>query len=163
MKKNKLFFTIHIIGLLLADSSSAQNNHEPDPQIFAPGIISTGDYETHPAFSPSGDTLYFLKSLPDGNLYAICVSYKKNNEWSSPEIVPFSGKYVDADPFVTKDGRSLYFVSNMHLHPGEHVKQDWDIWSTVITSSGRSEPFHLDSTINKKASKFFPTLANKGK
>jgi hypothetical protein len=45
----------------------SQNNKFEQPQIFGEGIISTGDYETHPAFSPSGDTLYFLKCLADAN------------------------------------------------------------------------------------------------
>src|ERR1700760_1849067 len=29
-------------------------------RLFEEGRISTGNYEAHPAFSPSGDTLYFL-------------------------------------------------------------------------------------------------------
>lgn len=68
-------------------------------RIFEEGIISTGDYETHPAFSPSGDTLYFLKGLPDAGFFSICVSYKKNGKWSAPQVAPFSGRYTDADPF----------------------------------------------------------------
>src|SRR5882757_5440572 len=93
-------------------------NKAQSPHIFEEGIISTGDYETHPAFSPSGDTLYFLKGLPDANFFSICVSYRTNNKWSSPQIASFSGKYTDADPFVTRDGQTLYFVSNRPVYEG---------------------------------------------
>jgi Tol biopolymer transport system component len=139
---------------------SAQNNMQP--QIFEEGIISTGDYETHPAFSPTGDTLYFLKCLSDAQFCSIAVSYKKNNSWSAPEIVSFSGKYVDADPFVTKDGNTMYFVSSRPLHEGEPVKQDWDIWKTERTSSGWKTPVPLDSPLNSSGNEFFPTMADNG-
>ncbi|MDO6435190.1 hypothetical protein Q4E93_31530 [Flavitalea sp. BT771] len=132
------------------------------PRIFEEGIISTGDYETHPAFSPSGDTLYFLKGLPDANFFSICVSYKKNGKWSAPQIASFSGKYLDADPFVTRDGQTLYFVSNRPVNEGEPVKPDWDIWKTTLTPNGWGTPVHLDSTINSSNSEYFPTLADNG-
>lgn len=131
-------------------------------RIFEEGVISTGDYETHPAFSPSGDTLYFLKGLPDAGFFSICVSYKKNGKWSAPQVAPFSGRYTDADPFVTKDGKTLYFVSNRPIHEGDPAKSDWDIWKTEITASGWGKPIHLDSTINSSSSEYFPTMADNG-
>jgi len=139
-----------------------QNKISEKPQLFGEGIISTGDYDTHPAFSPSGDTLYFLKCQPDANFCSICVSYNKNNKWSAPEVVPFSGQYSDADPFVTKDGNTMYFVSNRPVTNGSPVKQDWDIWKTERTSTGWGKPFHLDSTLNTTASEYYPTLADNG-
>lgn len=131
-------------------------------RIFEEGIISTGDYETHPAFSPTGDTLYFLKGFPDAGFFSICVSYKKNGKWSAPRIAPFSGMYTDADPFVTRDGKTLYFVSNRPINEGGPVKTDWDIWKTELTASGWGKPIHLDSTINSSASEYFPTMADNG-
>ena len=138
------------------------NNKSDQPKIFSEGIICTGDYETHPAFSPSGDTLYFLKCLPDANFCSICVSYNKNGKWSAPQVVPFSGKYVDADPFVTRDGNTLYFVSNRPVNEGDPAKEDWDIWKTERNSSGWGKPIHLDSPINSSGSEFFPTIADNG-
>ena len=132
------------------------------PRIFAEGVISTGDYETHPAFSPTGDTLYFLKGLPDAGFFSICVSYKVGGKWSTPQIAPFSGKYTDADPFVTKDGRTLYFVSNRPVKSNDPAKSDWDIWKVEITATGWGNPVHLDSNINSSSSEYFPTVADNG-
>ena len=132
------------------------------PKLFAEGIISTGDYETHPAFSPSGDTVYFLKCTPDMNLCVICVSYKKNGAWTKPEVVPFSGKYVDVDPFVTKDGNTIYFASNRPVEINGAVKPDWDIWKVQRTDTSWGEPVHLDSPFNSSASEYFPTIADNG-
>lgn len=132
------------------------------PSIFQEGLISTGDYETHPAFSPSGDTLYFLKCLPDANFCSICVTYRKNGKWSAPGIAPFSGKYLDADPFVTRDGNTIYFVSNRPVKAGDPVKEDWDIWKVERRSSSWSEPIHLDGDFNTESSEYFPTVADNG-
>ncbi len=132
------------------------------PAIFAEGIISTGDYETHPAFSPSGDTLFFLKCLPDANFCTICFSYKKNKVWSKPEVAPFSGKYTDVDPFINRDGNAIYFASNRPVHEGDSAKQDWDIWKVERKNLTWSAPVHLDSPVNSSASEYFPTIADNG-
>lgn len=132
------------------------------PKIFAEGVISTGDYETHPAFSPSGDTLYFLKCVPDMSLCSICVSYNTNGKWSAPVIVPFSGKYVDVDPFVTKDGNTIYFASNRPVNENDSTKNDWDLWKITRDASGWGKPVHLDSPINSSASEYYPTVADNG-
>ena len=133
-----------------------------EPRIFAEGIISTGDYETHPAFSPTGDTLYFLKCFPDANFCTICVSYKNDTTWTIPEVAPFSGKWLDADPFVTKDGKTIYFVSNRPVKEADAVKPDWDIWKTQRNAEGWDKPIHLDSPFNSSGSEFFPTIADNG-
>ena len=81
-----------------------------NPAVFADGVISTGDYESHPAFTPDGRMLYFVKSTPSFTDWKIHVSRYVDGRWSTPEVAPFSGKYRDADPFVTADGKRLYFT-----------------------------------------------------
>lgn len=132
------------------------------PVLFGKDVISTGAYETHPAFSPSGDTVYFLKCMADLSVCAICVSYKNNNNWSKPEVVPFSGQYQDVDPFVTKDGNTFYFASNRPIKKGDAAKDDWDVWKVTKTNNGWEEPVHLDSPVNSMASEYFPTMADNG-
>jgi hypothetical protein len=153
-------FTIQPTGGRIALNFGGQ---EPtQAHLFGEGVISTGDYETHPAFSPGGDTLYFLKGLPDANFFSICVSFRKNGKWTAPEVAPFSGRYLDADPFVTKDGKTLYFVSNRPVVEGGAVKPDWDIWKVDIGRKGWGVPVHLDSPINSSSSEYFPTMADNG-
>ncbi|HVI43528.1 MAG TPA: hypothetical protein VM802_01610 [Chitinophaga sp.] len=145
-----------------ATSLSANEHRTDSPALFAEGIISTGDYETHPAFSPSGDTVYFLKCSPDMNSCAICVSYHRGGNWSIPELMPFSGQYVDVDPFLTKDGNTLYFVSDRPVHEGDSARADWDIWKTERTAGGWGSPVHLDTIINSSENEFYPTVADNG-
>ena len=149
-------------GQVALDLSRDSQPGVAQAHLFQQGVISTGDYETHPAFSPSGDTLYFLKGLPDASFFSICVSFKRNGRWTDPVVAPFSGRYLDADPFVTKDGKTLYFVSNRPLKAGEPAKPDWDIWKVDIRAGGWGEPVRLDSPINSSASEYFPTMADNG-
>src|SRR3569832_1591751 len=129
-----------LIAICTDIAAKAQNKSIPVPQIFQEGVISRGDYESHPAFSPTGDTLYFIKCSFDLKLSAIYVSYKHSGQWSEPQVAPFSGKYMDADPFVTRDGKALFFMSNRPLKDGDAPRDYTDIWKVNITKNGLSEP-----------------------
>src|SRR5512132_4347278 len=61
--------------------------------IFAEGIISAGDFDSHPAFTPDGRTLYFVRSTPDFSLWTILVSQYQDGKWQTPEVAHFSGQY----------------------------------------------------------------------
>jgi len=132
----------------------------PMPILFGEGIISTGDYESHPAFTPDGRTLYFVKSTPTFSFWTIVVSHFVNGQWTTPDVAPFSGRYADADPFITTDGKQLYFISNRPA-PGK-TKRDLDIWVMDKTDSGWSEPRNLGAPINSDAPEWYPTVAADG-
>ena len=134
----------------------------PQPVIFAPGIISTGDYETHPTFTPGGDTLLYLKCAADFSTYTICIAYFRAGKWSEPEVAPFSGTYQDADPFITSDGKEVYFLSNRPVRSGDTAKADLDIWRIARTARGWDEPVHLEPPVNSSADEFYPTITDDG-
>ena len=137
-----------VIIILIFCSCSVSSIFCQKPEVFAKDIISTGMYETHPAFSPSGDTVYFLRCIPDMSVCTIYSSIKKNNSWSMPGVVSFSGQYQDVDPFVTKDGNTFYFASNRPAKKGDSIRQDWDVWKVNKVNGHWGEPVHLDSPIN---------------
>jgi hypothetical protein len=110
----------------------------------------------------TGDTLYFVKSGPDLSKWTICVSYFKNKKWTMPEVASFSGQYMDADPFFTKDGKFLYFISNRPINEGGPVKEDMDIWRLEKTSSGWSKPIWLNEPFNSNKSEYYPTFTDNG-
>jgi len=131
------------------------------PQIFAEGVISTGDHESHPAFSPDGDTLLFVKMAPDYTKWTIFVSHFAAGKWSEPEIAPFSGQYWDADPFINRDG-TLYFISNRPIKEGDPQRDNMDIWKIEKTKDGWGKPIHMESPINSESSEYYPTLSDHG-
>jgi Tol biopolymer transport system component len=46
--------------------------------LFAEGVVSTGEFESHPAFTPDGRTLYFVRSNPQFTDWKIYVTQNTN-------------------------------------------------------------------------------------
>ena len=132
----------------------------PNPIVFGEGIISTADDESHPAFTPDGRTLYFMKNSPSFNHWTIIVSQYAGGRWGPPEVTPFSGRYSDADPFITSDGKRFFFISTRPVQG--KPRKDTDIWMMERTASGWSEPEHLGYPVNSDANEWFPTVTDKG-
>lgn len=131
-------------------------------KLFEPGIISTGDYESHITFAPDGKEAYFLKSNPAFTRWTICVSGLKGGKWTTPEVAPFSGVFNDADPHITRDGKRLYFISDRPVDQGSTTAKDLDIWYLVKTQTGWSEPVRMDTAINSPANEWYPTISQSG-
>lgn len=108
-----------------------------DPTVFGDGIISTGDFDSHAAFTPDGKTVYFVRSTPTFSLWTILTSRFENGRWNTPEVAPFSGQYSDADPFIAPDDSRLYFISNRPV--AGKSKPDLDIWVMERTGTRWSE------------------------
>jgi Tol biopolymer transport system component len=131
----------------------------PEPEIFDPGVISTGDDEAHPTFTPDGRTLYFTKNTPTFGHWTILVSHFQNGRWGTPEVASFSGQYNDADVSFSQDGNSLFFVSNRPVEPGATARKDTDIWVMRRTAEGWGEPEHLPA-LGSTGNEWFTTLTS---
>jgi hypothetical protein len=130
--------------------------------LFAPGVVSTGDYESHPTFTPDGHEIYFLKMAPNFSRWSIFVSRYENGAWSQPKVAPFSGQYQDADPYITADGKHFYFISDRPVQSGGERQSNHDIWVMDKTDSGWSAPRHLAAPVNSDADEFYPIALNNG-
>lgn len=100
---------------------------------FAAGKVETVNGIT---FTPDGQTLFnaFMKRDPSspesfgGVRMEICAQDFKNGRWSLPRVAEFSGKHNDYEPFLSCDGKRLFFMSS---RPRPNTTQDWipqDIW-----------------------------------
>ncbi|MEH6420223.1 hypothetical protein [Pseudomonas sp. CGJS7] len=145
-------------------SAMAYQRPEPkasEPQRWAPRNIASDQYESSPSFSPDGRELYFMRSDRQFANWRILRSRCEANGWSPPEPPEFAaGKAgLDADPFVTADGRRLYFVSARHDSKGE----DLDIYYVDRRPNGGwGEPRRLPAPVNSKASELLPRVAADG-
>lgn len=132
------------------------------PTLFAPGVISTGEQETHTQFSADGRTVYFLKGNVRYDDWTVVQSRFRAGRWSPPEVAPFSGRWADGDPWLTHDGKQLYFVSFRPLSGDGPPRPDSDIWVMDRTPTGWSAPRHLPAPINSAANEYFPTTTRDG-
>ena len=138
-----------------------QNEPGFTPEIFAPNIVSTGMAEINACFSPDYLEFFYTIILPNRKYVIISMKYK-NNKWTEPEVADFSGQYSDADPFITKDGKWLYFVSKRPEDSINSEKTDWDIWRVERINNQWENPERLDNGINSESDDIYPTISDKG-
>lgn len=151
----------HVLFMVAIGSQLALGKVCQEPAVFGEGTISTGEFESHPAFTPDGKTMYFVRSTPQFTDWTIYESQKTEDGWSEPKIASFSGEHRDADPFITTDGKQLYFISDRPTD--DSPKGDMDIWVMDRSDKGSwGEPKNLGAPINTSASEWFPTIAANG-
>ncbi len=146
-------FTILIIFLLAFNSAFGQAIYSDkpvlEPKLFAEGIISTeADSEFDIAFMNEGFTAYFTRRKT-GEPQKIYVANFVKGKWTTPQIASFSTARDEA-PFVSPDGRTLYFGSTRPI-PDRVSKGNFDmnIWQVERTKDGWSSPVPLSEKINK--------------
>ena len=91
----------------------------------------------------------FARSEADFARAMIYVSARRSGRWSPPEPIAFSDpRYSDTDPWLTPDGRTLYFASNRPT-ADRRDRKDLDLWRSRRSRDGHwSAPEHLGSAIN---------------
>lgn len=157
LKKAVIVFNL----VLLATLSIAQVSNrilEASPEIFMPGVISTGMNERDLTISPDGNDIYFTVTTPNQSYSAIFFIEKRGNEWTKPKVAPFSGEYQDLEPMFSPDGNDLYFASKRPDQDGNALNAD--IFVTHKTASGWSEPKRL--SFNTPMDEYYPSVNEKG-
>lgn len=137
------------------DAYYGQNQPGSIPEVFAPGIINHMAHSS-PSFTPDGKEMYWSTVSGENETRKIYYVKFENNNWSEPMLAAFSGKYHDDQPFVTSDGRNLFFASKR-----PKVKngiEELDIWISNKTNQGWGEPNPIQNLIGF----WTPTVSNNG-
>ncbi len=120
--------------------------------------VNTGFIENHASFSPDGKTLYFTSSRTGGygGLDIYSSKMGKDGHWSQPvNLGPaVNTVYDDIAPFMSPDGKRLFFASAGHENMG-----GFDLFTAQKDSTGGwSNPVNLGYPLNTTADNefFFP-------
>ena len=136
------------------------------PELFAPGIVTTGMYTRDVAMTPDGSRLYFGVLL--GSLTAIVeVVRGEDGVWGKPEVASFSrdSRFFNLEPHVAPDGTRLLFLSTRVENPEPEDLRTWssqDIWAVDWEGEGWGEPYNLGSPINTEDAEFYPSVTRDG-
>ncbi|NQU85529.1 MAG: PD40 domain-containing protein [Mariniphaga sp.] len=126
---------------------------------FAPGLITKSEtFERVVAFNPDGSELFFSTVEEGFSNQRILISKYVNGKWKEPEIAEFSKEYNCAEPFISPNGKQLFFVSNRP--PGNGW--DFDIWMAQRINDGWSEPKRLNENINTNEGEWHPAVSSRG-
>lgn len=132
-----------------------------DPEPLAGNI--NGIYNEGPAvFNADNNVIYFsrnsmednklTKNAKDVNVVKIYKGILENNEWNTVGELSFnSNDYSVAHPALSKDGNTIYFVSDMPWGYGGS-----DIYKVRYINGRWSKPENLGAEINTSGNEMFP-------
>jgi len=152
---------MRILALVLFGAAAVSPAAAPTVTRWTPRVVSSPQFESHPAFDPQTRDFYFVRSAPDFSGWKLLVSICNKYGWNEPEAPPFAGDGLEADPWFTPDGRTLYFISSRSTDGQHH--DDLDVWKVSRDAHGVwGIPQRLPEPVNSRAQEWFPRLAADG-
>jgi Tol biopolymer transport system component len=132
-------------------------------RVFGQGVISNGDFVYDAAFTPDNKTVFFNIATIGFAYSAILYSTKIADKWSKPQAVSFTGIYRDNDPFISADGKRLYFSSDRPL-PGKPFVDEQLTYFYVELQGNKivSEPVPFNLPLPNGQSPSYLSFANNG-
>lgn len=128
--------------------------------------LNTPFHDGPVTLSNDGNTMYFARDSHSEGQYqkkngnvkigqqGLYKATRSNGKWNNVEALPFNSiEYTVTHPALSKDGKTLYFSSNMPGGVGES-----DIWKVEIKPNGYGTPINLGNKINTPGKENFPYI-----
>jgi hypothetical protein len=122
------------------------------PEIFAPGLISTKDDEYALETNSSGNEILFCRKSK-----VMMTTRNAEGIWTMPTVAPFSGKYIDDEPFFSPGGSKIYFMSR---RPAPRSTFASNLWVSEKKDLEWSEPCQV--ILPNKKTLHAPSIADNG-
>jgi len=115
---------------------------------FASESFKEGDFERDKAKKLKYGQVYLYKATKDGD------------KWTNVKALPFTSKtYSTSNPSLSKDGKTLYFSSNMPGSLGGN-----DVWKVAVNEDGSfGTPENLGKSVNTEGNESFPFITDDNK
>lgn len=140
-----------------ADTEAGEMKPAMEIARWTPTAIASDLFESSPAFTPDGREMYFMRANRAFSEYTLLRSRCAASGWDAPQPVSFGlpAPVSEGDPYVTRDGRRLYFISTRPA-PGK-LSNDLDIW--VVKRNDRGDwgtPARLPEPVNSAHAELMP-------
>src|SRR5215203_4519054 len=111
MISKEIYEMKEIFGWCLIIVFSMSCSAQTAPTLLAPNVINSEGDDYNPTFSPDGRTVFFTRRQDRKGKETIMFSNLEKGKWGAPQAAPFSGSFLDKDPFVAPDGNRIFFAS----------------------------------------------------
>ncbi|HZH42916.1 MAG TPA: hypothetical protein VEY50_02365 [Lysobacter sp.] len=126
-------------------------------RVLGLGWLSTPANEYNLSLDATGSVMVFARAPTGFEQPSIFVAWREDARWSAPVPVPFSDpRYKDSDPWLTPDGRTLYFISDRPASGGA-PRHDLDLWRVSLDGRRFGTPEHL-SALSSEGEELGPEL-----
>jgi hypothetical protein len=127
-----------------------------------PDFHMVGENQSGLVFAPDEKSAYWVAWDGEWGSNAtsnrvIYMSHRLGDTWTPPVPVPFTANYSDDDPFVSPDGRWLYFVSDRPADDSD-ASTDRDIWRYGLDEQHLLERL----SINSESAEYSPVITLSG-
>ena len=129
------------------------------PQMVETASSPLNDYNL--SADAAGETMVFARSGADFRNARIFVAgaRKDGTGWAEAQPIAFSDpRWSDSDPWLTPDGKTLYFISTRPAPGREQGRADYDVWRAQRTAQGWSAPEHPGESVNGRGQEMGPEL-----
>ncbi|MBN2071946.1 MAG: PD40 domain-containing protein [Candidatus Krumholzibacteriota bacterium] len=135
-----------------------------EPELFAPGLVTTGLFTRDIAMTPDGKEIYFTAIVGFYRITQILCTKNINGVWTKPEVASFSGNpdYMDAEPAISPDGSRFMFLSTRPDSANGIAAGSQNIWMMDRIGDSWSEPYTPGPPITTEAAEFFPSITRDG-
>ena len=161
MARQRMLVALSVAIPVVAFADGVVDARTPAVVPWTPPGVSSELFESHAAFDPRGDDMYFVRSDKSFAGWRVLVSHCEADRWSIPRAPSFAAKGLEADPWFTPDGRHLYYISTRAT--GGMTSKDLDIWRIDRDRDGRwGLPVRLPAPVNSDDAEWFPRMAPDG-
>jgi hypothetical protein len=169
-----LFISLQILGCSQLNTSGSfprltgpylgQTPPGDTPELFAPGIVTTGLFTRDVAMTPDGNEIYFCIALGNYAYSTIMVTRQENGRWTEPCVVPHmdTPEYMNFEPCISSDGNKFYFLTNRPDTASGETQGNQDIWVMDRTPDGWGKPYDLGPPVNTEHAEYFPSVTRDG-
>ena len=149
-----------ILPMVVAIALAARSQTVIEQQPLAFDAVL--DNQNGLTFSDDGLTAFWVEwngewGSRTASARTIFVSRQQHGVWSKPIPAPFSGIFSDDDPFLSPDGKWLYFVSERPADEQDEIL-DADIWRYSLDEKGYLERL----AINSGSAEYSPVITRAG-
>lgn len=132
--------------------------------------LNTKWHDGPAAITSDGSTIYYgsesfnqsefqkdkTKRLKYGQIYLYKATKGEGDKWTNAKALPINSKeYSLRNPSISKDGKTLYFSSDM---PGGMGGED--IWKVSVDGDSYGTPENLGSGVNSQGNESFPFITD---
>ncbi|MCP3136971.1 Xaa-Pro aminopeptidase [Pyxidicoccus xibeiensis] len=136
------------------------------PELYGVGLFTTGAWDFFLAFSSDQRRVLFGRADDAFERYELFETrLGEDGTWSQPIKPRFATQWSNADPHISPDGRTVFFISNRPHHPGEtEPRASYDIWSASLQPDGEwGEATRLPAPVNDASlDEWSPAVAANG-